>query len=309
MDTREYEKPGHYFDVPEDVYNAIPAVRQSSLAEYEVSDQHYLWSLKQPERQSNPMKMGSALHAYVLEPQVFLDRYELEPDHQIYGRLKVTKKQKAEDPNHPGLLAANPRGTEKYKAQKLLRESLGWTVLDETEWNKVYRMGKALRNQEDTAKLLANAKGTEVVCVWLRDSILCKAKLDLAGSNWIVDLKTTKDIPGFLSTSEKRGEWEKYGGERQGAWYADGAVCCGLMNDLPDFYLAVVGNEGAHETLWAKVSESALVCGKMELDHLWGRHLACVSSGEWAPRYNTPQSASVSDWLFNSVAEQAQGSV
>ena len=112
MEARELEKPGIYEGVPEDVYNRIRALRSSDMAHYLESDIHFFHMQNHPrerEKESDPLKLGSATHMLTLEPDLFLKRFCLEPDLEEFGRKKPTAAQQKEDSGYPGDMSKSPR--------------------------------------------------------------------------------------------------------------------------------------------------------------------------------------------------------
>jgi len=302
MDAREFEKPGIYENLSEEGYNAIRALRSSDMADYLESDLHFRYMRNHPrERESDPLKLGSATHTLTLQPHLFPLHFCLEPDLEKFGRNKPSAAMLKEDPMAQGEMSKSPRSTQRYKQETERLEITGRTVLKQDLWDKTHQMSKALLANDVIGDKIKNARCRELTIVWEREGQLCKARLDIVGAQEITDIKTTLDLNGFSPW-----QFQKYRIYRQMAWYHEGGLASGLFPPGVDVtcYLAVVGNYGAFDTMISKVSTEAMTLGKFENDWIWNRHRTATLKKHWGSKFSGVQEATITDNWYNKVMEE-----
>ncbi len=73
-------KPGNYYlNMPNEVYHSMPGSYSKSGLDV-LHDDPYKFFNPKIRKQTRPMQLGSAIHAAILEPDVFLDEYMLIPE-------------------------------------------------------------------------------------------------------------------------------------------------------------------------------------------------------------------------------------
>lgn len=161
-------------------YHAHPAVSKSHLDAIGQSPLHYWCRFLDPNRvppQPTPaMEFGSAVHAAVLEPEVFAAEYAKAPD-----LPKTTKAGK-----EAWAAAAQP----------------GIKLLKSDEWSQIQSIEAALSAHPMASKVLQSPGRSEAsfFAIDPATDLEIKCRPDhLTDSGWVIDLKTTQDasLAGF----------------------------------------------------------------------------------------------------------------
>lgn len=291
----DLEKPGVYENVPVGVYNEINALRNTELGWYLKSPYYYRWAKTACPPGTRAMNLGSALHCLVLQPKLFDEGFALEPDTKVFG-LKAD-----------GEMAKSPRATAKYREEYTRLESEDKVILTQDESALCELMATNLRGNRRCHEDLKEATHRELTLVWLRDGILCKARLDIAGFDseggaYIADVKVTKDIYGYMPW-----EFQKYRTHRQAAWYTEGARRSGLLPELGiqiRFSILAVGNNEACEAKHINVGEATMTLGRAEADWCFNEHRLCVESDSWCGPMQPSETGEVKDDFYNREIER-----
>lgn len=192
-------KPGVYEGISFADYLGIDAINKSSLDWMRYSPKHYWANVLDPNRikeEPTPaMRLGSAIHAAILEPAEFEKRYAKAPD----GIDRRTK---------DGKIA-----WEAFKIANAKKE-----ILDVESFDQCLEIAKAARKNLVTEMLLEEG-APEVTVVWIDEitKLKCKARLDWL-SHCILDIKSTDS-----ARSDDFGrKVVSYGWHIQAAFYVDG---------------------------------------------------------------------------------------
>lgn len=190
--------PGIYFDLAAAEYHAAPGLSNSVMKTLVVSPLQCWFGAVRPNREprveTSAMRLGTALHAAVLEPDTFLDRYACRVTKEDFeGCLDTAADLKqwlvdhggsTKGPNKPDLIKEVLRidRTAKILDEEMRRHAganAGRVVLDKVEWERVYGMAKALRQEEELQPLLAT--GRKEVSIFVIDpetGVLLKCRID-----------------------------------------------------------------------------------------------------------------------------------
>ena len=158
-------------------YRALPALNYSGAKELLKSPAHYKAYLTKPQEETKALKIGSAVHAYVLQPDVSLSTYAVAPE--------VDRRTKDGKMIWENFVAANA----------------GKTVLTEDEANLVAGVSSSMR--DTLSRLGVKAVATELMLTSDYCGTPLKVAIDLVGSDgYLYDLKTTEDASpkGFLQS-------------------------------------------------------------------------------------------------------------
>ena len=190
--------PGFYtaVELPADRYHSGPGVSNSGLKLIGDKTPLHFWARyldpkRQPEPSSQPMFIGTAIHAAVLEPDVY---------RQTYIEAPFEK-----------------RNSAGYKAWAKEQDRL---ILMPDEAANVAGMRNAVFHHPTAARLLADAIEYEFSC-YERDpvtGVLCRIRMDIfTKAGWIVDVKKTQDA----SKAAVARTIGKFGYHHQDAFYGD----------------------------------------------------------------------------------------
>ena len=148
-------KSGIYRNIKITDYHAGIGLSSTGLCELMRSPLHYITSLKTPHKETPALKLGTATHCAILEPERFVKEY---------------------------IKAGNlDRRTKEGKAAWLEIEQTGKIVLTAEEYDKVTGMVSAIKNHEIASKLLSGGLAEHSI-YWNENiysldtdmSILCK---------------------------------------------------------------------------------------------------------------------------------------
>ena len=248
--------PGVYPRIPSEDYHRWKALSNSHLSELRRSPAHLLARLRGEAKPETPaLRLGRAIHAAVLEPEVFVERYVQAP--LIDKRTKDGKEAWAVLVEAYG--AGNVLSPEDYVTCNAMRESV---------WRK------------QAAKTLLGTEGeAELSVVWDNDGILSKARADrmswkLKGGT-IVDLKSTQDAS--LAAFEK--SIFNFGYHRQGAWYLQGFGARKV--EVAHYCIIAVEKDPPYEVGVYRLTEEALNAGWKEIEPLLDVYRKCLETNEW----------------------------
>lgn len=181
--TIETLAPGVYRDVPAEKYHAIKAVSATFLKRFLLDTPAHAKAILDGllDEESSAMNKGTALHAALLEPDLFAANYAIGPE--VRRNSSEWKE----------FVAANPD-------KECLKPSENADVLGmrESLWSDPY-----------CAKAIRACDCRELTILWNDDAtgILCKARIDLFStrSGMLLDVKTTGDLSKFQDTQFKQG--------------------------------------------------------------------------------------------------------
>ena len=179
-------------------YHSSPEISKSDLDAAAKSGVHFLYKKEGPKSKPTPaMRIGSAFHALILEPDVFEDEFIYKPE----------------------ILNARSKDGREWKARQ---EEAGKTVLNEDDKEQLEAMKNALFDCAPAKKLLSAAGKAEQSYFWedKETGIGCKCRPDYMfdDGSTIVDLKTTTDASyrGFLRSISN------FRYHVQAGWYING---------------------------------------------------------------------------------------
>ena len=260
-------KPGIYRNVKITDYHSGDGLSATGLCELMRSPLHYITSLKTPHKETPALKLGSATHCAILEPERFAREY---------------------------IKAGNlDRRTKEGKAAWLEIEQSGKIVLTPEEYDKVTSMTLAIRNHEVASKLFSEGLAEHSI-FWNENiysldsdiSILCKSRPDyvktLSDGYIIVDLKTAQDA----ETREfQRRAYYKYFYHIQAGHYLNGFENITGTKVLAYIYV-VIENEPPYAINVFRASQDFLNAGRTKVRELYELYASCKKSDNW-PSYSS----------------------
>jgi len=211
-------EPGIYSHITNNEYHSSPGISKSGVCELLKSPAHYYSRYLDPERvrsqETEAMKIGSAAHKIILEPDSFFVEFDVLPD----------------------AVAALNKNTKEYKAYVSATRERGKTPLSPDDFKKIEKMAGSVR-LHPSAGLLTTGGKAEQSMYWIDPDtgVLCKCRPDY----WIPglalpDIKTTADA----RQDEFAKSCARYDYHIQAAFYSDGVrVLTG--ESLPMPFIAV----------------------------------------------------------------------
>ena len=259
-------KPGIYRDISNSDYHTGEGLGASHLRELLRSPLHYIRSISTPSKETPAMKLGTAVHCAILEPE----RFEIE-----YIKAPSIDKR-----------------TKDGKAIWSELEQSGRIVLSTDEYTKAIEMANAARSHEIASKLISGGVSEQSV-YWLQkvysldvQEILCKARPDyikpLKKGYVIVDIKTTQDA----SISEfQRKAYYQWLYHLQAAHYLRGFEAVTGKKVIAFMYVAIE-SEPPYAISIFKAGDDYLQAGMKKTQELYELYATCVARNNW-PSYSS----------------------
>ena len=270
-------KTGIYAGISNDEYHRGPGISKSGLdLIHDHSPLHYWAAYLDPDREQRnetpAMKLGTAIHTAVLEPDEFDMRYVLIPE---------------DAPRHPSssqLKAKNPSDETLY--------AIGWwsdfdaahegaVILSEDDRKVALTIGKSARAHPIARNIFA--VGTAEQSVFWTDKetgVLCKCRpdwlIDPNPNYAILDLKSAADASpeGFMRSAYN------YGYHRAAAWYLDGVEAA--AGDKPDaFMFLAVEKQPPFAVAYYYADDDMIEVGRRENRAALRTYAECLASGKW----------------------------
>jgi hypothetical protein len=255
--------------MPPAEYHARPEVSKSRLDLLNRSPLHFISA--PPVVETAAMRIGTALHVAVLEPNDWSTLYACAPD--VDRRTK--------------------EGKAAYAAA--LEAVGGGTLLPADDYAAVLGMAEAVSRSSVASKLLARSLDCEVSVFWTDEEtgIECRARPDALADDrsFVIDLKTTDDAsPGAFERSIA-----KWGYHRQAAFYLDGvAAATGKRPEA--FVFVVVERNAPHAVASYALTDDALEQGRRENRRLLALLKECRELGKWPGYPDSIQMISLPAW-------------
>jgi hypothetical protein len=232
-------------------------VSRSMLMDLNKSPAHFFFKnlsgIDQESYYTPPMIFGSALHTYVLEPELFLDRYALFEN--IDRRTKEGKLDYA----------------------KFVEKARGKIVIDLGEFEDILSISNNIETH-DTASLLIGGAVCEKELYWVDEEtgVRCKCKPDIINGTVVADLKTANDI----SLRGIRNAIFKYGYAVQAAMIKEG-MNANNMGEMSSFWLIVAEKNAPFTITTYKLGEDFIEFGIVEFRRLLGIYKECLEENIW----------------------------
>lgn len=238
-------------------YEAIDAVNWSTLVHLATSPRLLEYRRDHPREDTDALRLGTAIHCAILEPEVWAARYVAKPDLGD-GRTKAGK-----------------------EARAAWRETLplGAVVLDPEEHALASRAADAVRAHPDAARLVSHGRAEETT-TWTDEAtgIACKARLDYVTPSFVTDIKSTRQetLPDFARDVARR----LYHG--QFAFYLDGAIATKRVHDMAHFYVLGVQTVPPFDVMPCRMMLEDLERGRALYRSFLRRYAECRAAN-WYP--------------------------
>jgi hypothetical protein len=250
-------EPGIYPNLSNEDYHAAKGISRSGIMKIKRSPLHYYKSYLCPDRiikePTIDMQIGNAVHAALLEPDKFYERY--------CGAPKLNRTRKAD----------------KEIWQDFQTQNADKHVFDKKTWDKINDMAYSLACNKDVESLLAGTK-KEASLFFTEEysGVLCKARPDAFHSNYVIDIKTSQDASelGFSR------DMHAYGYHIQAAM-----IQAALMDiettSIDDFIFVIVEKEPPYAIAIHKMGRKSLEKGGQQFLENVFKYKTCMQSGNW----------------------------
>jgi hypothetical protein len=247
---------GRYTGLSNADYHAGAGISKSGMDRLAISPEHYRSYLTEPRGETEAMRVGSALHKLVLEPDTFSLEFAVAPE---------------------GL--DRRKSADKAIYAEFERENAGKTVLAPDEFALAEAMANSIRRRKLPSAAIKSYGEAEVSFYWNDPALgtLCKCRPDyLRADNYIVDIKTTKDArPASFERSA-----ENYRYYVQAAFYIQGAEAV-TGEKVKDFLFIAVEKSPPYAVACYFADESMIQAGNEEVRRCLTLYEECVRTGVW----------------------------
>lgn len=272
-------KPGLYAGVPADEYRAWPYAAQSTLKILrDQSPAHAYEAMTNPAPPTPALRLGTAVHTAVLQPELFGDLYAFAPS--------VDRRTKA--------------GREVWEQ---FEDDIGdRTILKAEEWATCLHIRDSVAAHPTARKLLVG--DAEQSAVWKDPDtgVMCKGRFDkISDVGALTDLKTTTDASPEAFT-RAIAKYFYYG---QAAHYLSGAQVLGL--DAKFFTIIAVEKEPPYCVAVYHIKDDAVRAGEDELKPLIDLYARCQETGVWPGYPNEALEIDLPPWAYYRIDERTGG--
>jgi len=263
--------------VPASEYYGSHGISISMLKELRYSPARYLYRLTHP-KNSEPLKLGTAAHTAVLEPERF------ERDYIVWGETTASGRMR-------------PRSGKDWESFATSAGSR--TILTAAEYASAMAMQKSVRGSALAMKYLDSGE-PEVTMRWkvgLGEMELdCRGRVDwlttIDGEPWVVGLKTARDGRPFIFGSASA----KLAYHLQWSWYHDGFES--IKGVTPKMAEIVVESSAPHDVFVYLIPDDIIDQGRDEYERLLERLKQCQDSGHWPGPQETEEVLTLPSWAY-----------
>ena len=275
-------EPGIYYDKSYEEYDALPAIRASSL---HICNKHTLKHMLahiegRMEKDTPDRRWGRGLHCFLLEPERFKDEFLVS------------------EPCSAALKGGNRKGEPCGKQGKCYVEVDGvrrWlcgthSPADATEprdflspeqFEQIQRTARAIKDHQ-VVRLLRAHGGTEVTLVWEMDGLPCKARcdkliIDAECPTTILDCKKMLPMAGDDYSVQRA--IRNHGYDIQAWWYSQGVK---RLKDEEAYFTWIYAESGEPydvRPLWADAS--LLELGRAKALSAVEKYKYAMQTGDW----------------------------
>lgn len=275
-------------DIPNEMYHGSSGVSRSALMELKRSPYHYWYKYLNPDREHEKptpaMKLGELVHALVLEPNYFNERYVIPPDMHPVPKVALLKDLVAE--------LGKEAGREEYEIQKAQRDhivELNEMVIAQFESladckeiikSEMFMEARALADavmRDSMAQQLFTDMQPEKSIYFTHKGtgLQCKVRPDAWLGSIITDLKTCADASkhAFQAAAYKSGYFIQAAMMKQALESID--------MRLDQFIFFCVEKTPAKACVYYPVDEESLYHGEKEFDGLMYQLADCLQKNVW----------------------------
>lgn len=275
-------------DIPNEVYHASAGVSRSGLMELKRSPYHYWYKYLNPdcerEKPTPAMKLGELVHALVLEPQYFEERYVMPPELQCVPKVELLK----------DLVSSlgKEAGREEYNIQKAERDhiveanemviqtfeklTLEKEIIKPDMYFEAKALADAVLRDPMAQQLFTDMKPEKSIYFTHKGTGLqCKVRPDAWLGSIVTDLKTCADASkeAFRAAAYRSGYFIQAAMMKQ-AFEAIG-------EKLDTFIFFCIEKTPAKACVYYPVDDESLYHGEKEFDGLMYQLADCLQSNVW----------------------------
>jgi hypothetical protein len=248
-------------------YDQIEAVNWSRLNQMRKSAKHFKYALETDPEESDPMRIGRAVHLAVLEPERFTDSIAVWSSDR--GR----------------------RYGKEWDAFERQAEAQDKTILTQEQFDRALAMRDSVRAHDLVKPYLLDGK-PEHSLTWMdHRGFRMKARIDWVTTGVILDLKTSLHAiePRQFAASAYR-----FGHFHQLAFYQRGMQA--VYGQTPAALIVAVETHAPHDVAVYRLSPEAIASASEEIEDLLDELQRATDSGRWRGRFDTERTLQLPAW-------------
>jgi exodeoxyribonuclease VIII len=251
----------------EENYFELPGLSASDIKELWRSPAHYKESKLHPSKATPAMELGTAIHAAILEPSSFINKYVAMDDTDICAEIG----------------GAKPKATKKYKEWKseYIKENKGKNIIEISIFDQILELATVVRKHSIAGNLLSELGETELPIQWIHreTGTAMKAKPDfVTESGKIIDIKTCEDA---RPTAFQRNIWT-YLYHFQAAVYQEAIAY--KTGEIYPFIFIAIEKTPPHGIMVYQLDETAIELARSEVVLCIKQYEICKQKDIW-PAY------------------------
>lgn len=267
-------------------YHAHPAISASGLKLIGKSPLHY-WAAyldpdREPREETPALKLGTAIHTAVLEPDRFRQEYVVAP--QVDRRTKD--------------------GKETWAAFEAECAAGGKTPISADDFSTCEKISHRLR-EHPAAQVLFKSGVAETSMFWTdpETGVQCKCRPDwLISGVACVDVKSTTDAsPAAFARACANYEYHM-----QAAWYLDGIRSC-TNDDVSAFIFAAFEKDTPHAVAFYNADPDMIELGRREYRRRLAIYADCLKSNTWPGYPASITNLSLPAWVLKAANDNNPG--
>jgi hypothetical protein len=254
--TGEVFAPGVY-EISNERYHASAGISRSMLMEFKRSPLHfwnkYLNPYRPPNKETAAMKLGTAVHTYLLEQEIFHDQFVIGENFD-----RRTKE-----------------GKQKFAEFELAHKQK--TILTQEEMELVKSIAQSIFNHPYAIELI-NGGLNEKSFFWLdhESGLLCKSRPDIWHDSMLVDLKTANKADAYNFS------YSMY----DSGYYIQAAMCLDAIKSVAqeehhNYFFVVAEKDEPFAIATYELSEDNYWQGHFEYKKYLKELKECLDKNEW----------------------------
>lgn len=283
--------PGVYYDMSDADYQALPAVRWSSLKVILESPKALKYAATHPRADTDALAIGRAVHLAVLQPHAYDAAVQIIPDDYM--------------------TASGKRSTSKAAKAWYATVDPSVTLITQREHDACVAMAEAVAMANQASAILTESVDREVtaICQLVTPQgqvVMAKARADLIGPTILADLKSDENWKGFdLRRVVSRIIELDYHGQM--GWYekvfdlaADQTEDERVLNGCHSWGWIFAHKKPPYDVIAGRASADLQDLGRWRADEAWERYAEALDTGIWpgvepeevtfeAPRWARPR--------------------
>ncbi len=262
-------EPGIYTGIPMAEYQAWDAVNNSLLKVLtNKTPKHAKYYKENPPESTPALYFGNALHTYILEPEIFKERFAIKPP--------CDKRTKGGKVIYQEWLATVPEGQ---------------SIIDESDYREIVVMAAALKAKR--VHHYIEGGEAEVCVVWIDKptGLLCKCRIDYVHRDraFLIDLKSTVDASwDAFSMAIWRYQYHQQAGMYFEGWRA-------ATGDSGAFIFVPMEKDEPFESAAYEAGDDIIEAGRIAFRHAITKYKQCLELDEW-PGYKDIEMIHLPPW-------------